>query len=43
MTIYSDKLAHIQVIINCRNIDAQMGTREDGLLSHGKFEYNGSY
>ena len=28
---YSDKLAHVQVVINCRNIDAQMCTHEDGL------------
>ena len=31
MSIYSDKLTHIQVVFNCRNIDAQMCTREDGL------------
>ena len=31
MSIYSDKLAHIQVFINCRKINAQMCTREDGL------------
>ena len=31
MSIYSDKLAHIQVIINCQNIDVPMCTREDGL------------
>ena len=28
MSIYSDKLAHIQVIINCRYSIAQMCTRE---------------
>ena len=28
---YSDKLAHVQVVINCQNIDAQMCTHEDGL------------
>ena len=31
MSIYSDKEAHVHVIINCQNIDAQMCTREDGL------------
>ena len=32
MSIYSDKLAHVQ-IFNCRNSFAQMCTRED-MLSH---------
>ena len=31
MSIYSDKLAHVQVIINCRARDAPMCTSEDGL------------
>ena len=31
MSIYSDKLAHIQVVINCQNIDAQMCTCGGGL------------
>ena len=31
MSIYSDKLAHVQVVINCRNTDAQMCTCEDAL------------
>ena len=31
MSIYSDKLAHIQVVINCRDSVAQMCTREDTL------------
>ena len=31
MSIYSDKLAHAQVIINCQNSVAQLCTREDGL------------
>ena len=31
MSIYSDKLAHIQVIINCQYSIAQMCTREDTL------------
>ena len=25
------QLAHVQVVINCQNIDAQMCTRKDGL------------
>ena len=29
MSIYSDKLAHVQVVINCRNSIAQMCSRED--------------
>ena len=33
MSIYSDKLAHIQVIINCQYSIAQMCTHED-LLAH---------
>ena len=31
MSIYSDKLAHIQVVINCRYSDTQFCTGEDGL------------
>ena len=31
MSIYSDKLAHVQVIINCRYSAAQMCTQEDAL------------
>ena len=31
MSIYSDKLAHVQVVINCRYSLAQMCTREDTL------------
>ena len=31
MSIYSDKLAHVQVFINCRNRDAPMCTSEDAL------------
>ena len=31
MSINSDKLAHVQVVINFRNINAQLCTREDGL------------
>ena len=31
MSIYSDKLAHVQTVINCRNRDAPMCTREDAL------------
>ena len=31
MSIYSDKLAHVQVIINCRYSVAQMCTSEDTL------------
>ena len=31
MNIYSDKLAHIQVIINCQYSIAQMCTRKDTL------------
>ena len=31
MSIYSDKLSHVQVVINCRNTDAQMCTCEDVL------------
>ena len=33
MSIYSDKLAHIQVIINCRFSVEQMCTLED-MLAH---------
>ena len=33
MSIYSDKLAHIQVVINCRYSVAQMCTCED-MLAH---------
>ena len=31
MIIYSDKLAHVQVVINCQYSVAQMCTREDML------------
>ena len=31
MSIYSDKLAHVQVVINCRFSVAQMCTHEDTL------------
>ena len=31
MNIYLDKLAHLQVVINCRYSVAHMCTREDGL------------
>ena len=31
MSIYSDKLAYVQVVINCQNTDAQMCTLEDAL------------
>ena len=31
MSIYSDKLAHVEVIINCRYSVAQWCTREDTL------------
>ena len=31
--IYSDKLAHVQVIINCRYSFAQISTQED-ILAH---------
>ena len=31
MRIYLDKLAHVQVVINCRNTDAPMCTCEDAL------------
>ena len=31
MSIYSDKLAHVQIVINSRYSVAQMCTREDGL------------
>ena len=30
-SIYSDKLAHVQVVVNCRYSIAQTGTREDTL------------
>ena len=33
MSIYLDKLSHIQVVINCRNTDARMYTREDALAN----------
>ena len=33
MSIYLDKLAHVQVIINCRYSVAQMFTRKD-MLAH---------
>ena len=31
MSIYSDKLAHVQVVINCPYFVAQICTREDPL------------
>ena len=31
MSIYSDKLAHVQVVINCQYFLAQLCTCEDGL------------
>ena len=31
MSIYSDKLAHVQVVVKCRYFIAQLCTREDGL------------
>ena len=34
MSIYWDKLAHIQVVINCRFSIAQMCTREDSLAHY---------
>ena len=33
MSTYSDKLAHVQVVINCQYFVAQMCTRED-MLAH---------
>ena len=33
MSIYSDKLAHVQVVINCRYFAAQMCTHDD-MLAH---------
>ena len=34
MSIYSDKLAHVQVVINCRYSIAQLCTREDMLARY---------
>ena len=34
MSIYSDKLAHIQVVINCKYSVAQLYTREDTLFHY---------
>ena len=34
MSIYSDKLAHVQVVINCQYSIAQMCTREDTLAQY---------
>ena len=34
LCLYSDKLAHVQVIINCRYSIAQMCTHEDTLAHH---------
>ena len=34
MSIYSDKLAYVQVVINCRYSVAQMCTREDTLAHY---------
>ena len=31
MSIYSDNLTHIQVVISCPSFDAQLCTREDTL------------
>ena len=31
MSIYSDKVAHVQVVIKCRARDAPVCTSEDGL------------
>ena len=31
---YSDKLAHLQVFVNCQYFVAQMGTREDTLAHY---------
>ena len=31
MSIYSEKLAHVQVVINCRNSVAHLCTREEKL------------
>ena len=31
MSIYSDKLAHVQVVINCRDRDVPMSTSQDVL------------
>ena len=33
MSIYSDKLAHVQVVINSRSTDAPMRTREERLAN----------
>ena len=37
MSIYSDKLAHVQVVINCQYFVAQMCTCED-MLAHNLYE-----
>ena len=34
MSIYPDKLAHVQVVINCRYSVAQMYTHEDTLVHY---------
>ena len=34
MSIYSDKLAHVQVVINCRYYVAQICTCEDTLAQY---------
>ena len=34
MSIYSDKVAHIQVVINCQYFIVQMCTREDTLAQY---------
>ena len=34
MSIYSDKLAHVQVVINCRYSVAEMCTREETLAHY---------
>ena len=41
MRIYSDKLAHIQVVINCRYFVAQMCTLEDTLAHNLDAPYFG--
>ena len=41
LVFYSDKLAHVQVIINCRDSIAQMCTREDKLAHNLGVPYIG--
>ena len=40
MSIYSDKLAHVQVLINCLYFVAQMCTREDTLVHNSLDDQN---